>query len=130
MKETVRRLIACGTWPQVGARDAKALYEEMHKTTLTTKDKTHKKLKKDLENAKAKWRSEHPQDDAEYEAELARLKEHPCYKDASREKLLERVAALQRSWWAMYGEFAVAQEELRSAKEKSLRLETERDAAV
>ena len=126
----MRRLIASGTWPQVGAKDAKALYEEMHKTTLTTKDKTHKKLKKDLENAKARWRSEHPQDDAEYEAALARLKQHACYKDANREKLLGRVAALQRSWWAMYGEFAEAQEQLRLAREKSQRLQVERDAAI
>ena len=40
----------------MGAKEAKAVYEEMHKEKLKPKDSTHKKLRKDLDNAKFKWR--------------------------------------------------------------------------
>ena len=50
------RLYIGGTWPKVGAKEAKLVYEEMHKEKLKLNDSTHKKLIKDLDNAKFKWR--------------------------------------------------------------------------
>ena len=56
IKETLSQLYIGGTWPKVRAKEAKAVYEEMHKEKLKPNDSTLKKLMKDLNNAKFKWR--------------------------------------------------------------------------
>ena len=56
----LKRLQLTGHWPFGRAGEWRTMYEQQYKVRLATTDEAYKKLKRLVENAKAKYKKEHP----------------------------------------------------------------------
>ena len=87
-----------GHWPKVKAKEWMILYQEMFGEELKKKTEAHRKVKRAIENAKAKWNHNFPNGLKEFKEAQEAMRQHPYFGDASKETLLELHVVLKKNF--------------------------------